>query len=89
MDFKKIKAAGNRISATVGILGALGGLGGDPVVRNSSTGLGQQYAKYAKDVRLPSSEKEIARILRTATREKGTRLKGGYSLNDKDIKKLK
>ncbi|MDE8650050.1 hypothetical protein PXH69_34390 [Rhodococcus qingshengii] len=89
MNFKKIKSAAGRVGASVGIISALGGLGGDPIARNTSGGLSKQYADYGKQVVLPSTEKDIARILRKATTEKSARDKNGYSLTAKDIKRLK
>ncbi|WP_159419322.1 hypothetical protein [Rhodococcus rhodochrous] len=88
MGFKEIKAAGSRALAVGGLIGALGGLGGDPVARNSPAGLRETYGKFGKQVVLPSKEKDIARTLRRATREKGDRSKSSTSLTRKDIKNL-
>ena len=89
MDFRKIKKTGGRLGAAAGIVGALAGLGGDPVVKNSSNGLSKTYAQYSKDVRLPETERDIARTLRRAGREKSARDKNGYELTAKDLKKLR
>lgn len=91
MNFKRMKDAAGRAGAIAGIVGALGGLGGDPVARNSADGLSETYRKYGKEVRLKETERDIARTLRKASRDKGDQLKRQTSLNltAKDIKKLR
>ncbi len=79
----------NRVMAVTGIIGALAGSGGDPVVKGSTTGLSKQYGDYSKQVRLPATRREIERTLDAATREKALNQKNSSLLSKKDLKSLK
>ena len=78
----------DRAKAVAGIVGALSGVGGDPVVKNSTPELADQHAKYVKEVRLPATRREIQRTLDAATRSKAHRQKHPPMLTKKDLKNL-
>ena len=80
----------DRARAVVGIVGALAGAGGDPVLKNTTPGLTDQYGKYAKEVRLPATRREIERELDRAARDKKNRQDStSLQLTKKDLKNLK